>query len=312
MKKIYKIRDKYFYDGKVQLAMPRMKENLLISKNGIEYVEVSDNYNLIKSSSYHAPKGSSFPLSKSPITNDYYLALLELNSPVIRIFSTEKIKTSVNNAFKESTIDYRLAFKPYVENFGIYIEGVFVNDEEPIIGEQGDIIGITRDIDSISSSEEFVSIEDKNTINQLIDNLFDNQDECYIISKCDGILSIRQNFISQKFGSIENIKRIILEKIYSDSGFDPIYFIKTSNEKDMTIEAISKSKSNYISYHKSDPNNVFLSKETMEIPFLNGNKYHESRIGSWDLMTFDNTELKYNGDINEKPKSFIKRLFKRK
>ena len=50
----------------------------------------------------------------------------------------------------------------------------------------------------------------------------------------------------------------------------------------------------------------------MEIPFLNGNKYHESRIGSWDLMTFDNTELKYNGDINEKPKSFIKRLFKRK
>ena len=64
MKKIYKIRDKYFYDGKVQLAMPRMKENLLISKNGIEYVEVSDNYNLIKSSSYHAPKGSSFPLSK--------------------------------------------------------------------------------------------------------------------------------------------------------------------------------------------------------------------------------------------------------
>ena len=54
------------------------------------------------------------------------------------------------------------------------------------------------------------------------------------------------------------------------------------------------------------------SKETMKIPFLNGNKYHESRIGSWDLMTFDNTELKYNGDINEKPKSFIKRLFKRK
>ena len=62
MKKIYKIRDKYFYDGKVQLAMPRMKENLLISKNGIEYVEVSDNYNLIKSSSYHAPKGSSAKL----------------------------------------------------------------------------------------------------------------------------------------------------------------------------------------------------------------------------------------------------------
>ena len=29
-------------------------------------------------------------------------------------------------------------------------------------------------------------------------------------------------------------------------------------------------------------------------------------------MTFDNTELKYNDDINEKPKSFIKRLFKRK
>ena len=50
----------------------------------------------------------------------------------------------------------------------------------------------------------------------------------------------------------------------------------------------------------------------LDTRILNGNKYHESRIGSWDLMTFDNTELKYNGDINEKPKSFIKRLFKRK
>lgn len=311
MKKIYKIRDKYFYDEKVQLAMPRMKENLLISKDGIKYVEISDNCNLIKSSSYHAPKGSSFPLSKNPITNDYYLAILELNSPAIRVFSTEKIKTSINDAFKESTPDYRLAFKPYVENFEIYIEGVYVNGEEAIIGEQGDIIGITRDIDSISSSVESVSIDDKNTINQLINNLFDNQDECYIISKYDGILFIGQNSTLKRFESIENIKIVILEKIYSDSSFDSIYFIKTNNGKNMTIESISKSKSNYISYHKFDPNKVFLSKETMETSYLNGDEHRKSCMGSWDLMTFDNTELKYNDDIKEKPKSFIKSLLKK-
>ena len=241
MKRIYLIRDKYFYGGKVQLAMPRMKENLLVSKNGIKYVEASDKWNLIETSSYHEPKGASLPLSENPITNDYYLALLELDTPVIRVFSTEKIKESVKEAFKNTTPSYRIAFEPHVNNYEIYVEGVYVNDENPIIGEPGDIIGITRDIEQISSSEKSISIKDENTINKLIENLFDNKDECYIVSKFDGILSIRQNSICQKFGNIKKVKSKILKMIYSDSSFNDIYFIKTNNGKDMTIESISKS-----------------------------------------------------------------------
>lgn len=311
MQNIYKIRKKYLYKDKVQLAMPRCKENLLISKDGLHYIES----NTIPFTNYKAPNDFYLPLCNKSITQDYYLGLLSLNTPIIRIFSTEQIKESIEQSMREYTVAEKILYRTHVDNYLIYVEGVYINDDDPLIGSKGDIIGITRSLNHLSSKTHKIELSDTKKILEFLNTLLSECDERYIISSKNGILSAEVDG-KELINSGIDVEKYILEYIKTLESLyktdintqHSMYFVRVEREKTMTIVLVNFKK-DCLKFTTFDLNKVFLSNERKEFPSYFGKGTTTFKSGIYDLMTFDNDELEYNEDIKESP---IKKLFKRK
>ncbi len=278
------IREKYHVGDKVQLAAPRTDDDLIISIDGLNYLDSKRAKEIIQK----YEKLGNIPLSSTPIMEKFYLltAKIGVTYPLCRIFNAKKL-------LKENKEENYLNMSPYE----VLVGGVFKFYNNGKLR----LISVENQACLLPSFKEENSFCDINELIWYLRQKADENDceERYLISSKHGIISvivdgkqlIKKDIDLKEIFSIdieENIGKFLYKEVESDEkNCFYIINVKRGFEIYITMNTVRKTDGGLILESK-----IIEPKKTFK------------RLNA---PCTSERELSFNEDIKEKPVQLIRK-----
>lgn len=276
------IREKYCDGDEVQLAAPRTDDDIIISKNGLNYFDSKRSD--VKIQNYK--RIGNMPLSLTPVMKKFYLLTTKINTPYCRIFD-------FNYLIKKHKVENSLNLKPCE----FLIGGIFKLEVNGI----SRLINVENQAHKLPDHEEEDSFFSIDMLVSYFEQMAAKNDceEKYLISSKDGIISaivdgvqlitkdIDLNELFSNDNSL-NIRNFLSREIESYDK-SPFYIINVKRGSEMFVTMnIIKEKGGEI-----------ILKSTIIEP--------RKTFRRLNAPCTSEGELSFNGDIKEKPFQLIRR-----
>lgn len=282
---LYYIRKKYLNGNKFQVAVPRTRNDLFVSKYGVGFLEAPGMKTFIQNF-----RGSKkIPLSRNPITNSHYLAMCEVGVPSCRVVNIRYLMANKGQTYycKDNSGMFTNDYFGF-DSFELFISGGYINQNS----------GILKNMENRATtlageykSETFHNLEE---LNNFFEDKFKDFDEAYIVSSKYGVI------FASLFGeqAINNNMSLIdfFKKELAGDGENKFYTIGIKTGIDMSISV----------------NTLAMDKGTINLETANidpDKTYKRFNLSQYYTKDDGEVILDYNPDVKETIIQTLKRKF---